>query len=203
MIKQRTIMYGFNKDLGTQINILQSILQQNKLIQQIFDRADQFRMSQWYLGAGCIAQTVWNYLSDQELTAHISDLDLVYFDAQDRCYEEENRQIHYIRELFKDLPIPIDVKNQARVHLWYEQRFGYPIKPYQSLEDSINSWPTTATCIGVTSRHNEFVVYAPYGLNDVFGMIVKPNKVQITEEIYLDKVNRWKQCWPQLTIIPW
>jgi hypothetical protein len=197
------MMNAFNKDLNLQIQTLQTILQQNKLIQQIFDRANQIRMPQWYLGAGCIAQTVWNYLSGQELTAHISDLDLVYFDVQDRSYEEEHRHIHHIEELFKDISIPIDVKNQARVHLWYEKHFGYPIKPYQSLEDAINSWPTTATSIGVTYRHNEFVVYAPYGLNDVFGMIVKPNKVQITEEIYVNKVTRWKQCWPQLTIMPW
>ena len=194
---------AFNRDLEFQIGALQAILQQNKLIQQIFDRADQFRMSQWYLGAGCIAQTVWNCLSGQELTAHISDIDLVYFDAQDCSYEGEHRHINHIEELFKDTPIPIDIKNQARVHLWYEKHFGYPIKPYQSLEDAINRWPTTATCIGVTYRRNEFVVYAPYGLNDVFGMIVKPNKVQITEEIYLNKVKRWKQCWPQLTIMPW
>lgn len=71
-------MYAFNKDLGTQIHVLQSVLQQNRLIQQIFDCADQLQMPQWYLGAGCIAQTVWNYLSGQELTTHITDLDLAY-----------------------------------------------------------------------------------------------------------------------------
>ena len=49
----------------------------------------------------------------------------------------------------------------------------------------------------------EFIVYAPYGLNDLFGMIVRPNKVQITKEIYLNKVERWAKIWHKLKIIPW
>ena len=30
-----------------------------------------------------------------------------------------------------------DVKNEARVHLWYEARFGAAIPPYQSAEAAI------------------------------------------------------------------
>ena len=46
-------------------------------------------------------------------------------------------------------------------------------------------------------------MYAPYGLNDLFGMIVRPNKLQITEVIYQQKVTRWKTCWPSLQIVGW
>lgn len=203
MAKQNMIINGINKDLISQMHILCSVLQQNPVIQQVFDRAHRLQFPNWYLGAGCIAQTVWNYLSEQELTTHINDLDLVYFDANDRSYESEHRHIEHITDLFKDFPLPLDIKNQARVHLWYEEHFGYSIPPYHSLEDAINSWPTTATCIGVKYIRREFRVYAPYGLNDLFGMIVRPNKVQITEEIYMKKVKRWKQCWPKLHIVPW
>ena len=48
-----------------------------------------------------------------------------------------------------------------------------------------------------------FRVYAPFGLNDLFAMIVRPNKVQITEAIYQAKVARWTACWPRLEVIPW
>jgi hypothetical protein len=193
----------FNTDIYSQINLLQQILQQNKFIQQVFARADELQLPNWYLGAGCITQTVWNYISKQEATAHIKDIDLVYFDEHDLTYEGENCALENVKALLKDIPIPIDVKNQARVHLWYDKRFGYSIKPFQSVEDAINSWPTTVTCIGVSYRHSNFLVYAPYGLHDIFGMIVRPNKVQITEEIYVNKVTRWKRCWTQLQIIPW
>ena len=89
------------------------------------------------------------------------------------------------------------------MHLRSQKHFHYSIQPYQSLEDAINHWPTTATCVGVQYVRNELFVYAPYGLNDLFGMVVRPNKLQITKEIYLKKVTRWKQCWPKLQIVPW
>src|ERR1700730_3374080 len=37
----------------------------------------------------------------------------------------------------------------ARVHLWYEDRFGYALKPYLSSADAIATFPTTATAVGV------------------------------------------------------
>ena len=77
------------------------------------------------------------------------------------------------------------------------------IEPYPSIEAAISSWPTTATCIGVRMQRDDLIVYAPYGLNDLFDMIARPNKVQITEAIYIKKVDRWKTCWPKLQIIPW
>jgi hypothetical protein len=32
---------------------------------------------------------------------------------------------------------------------------------------------------------------------------VRPNKKQITREIYKTKVDRWTAIWPKLTIIDW
>jgi len=106
--------------------------------------------------------------------------------------------------LFKDIPGQIEIKNEARVHLWYEKHFGYAIEPYESVEDAINTWPTTATSVAVKyDDKGRFIAYAPYGLNNLFGMIVRPNKAQITKEIYLRKVERWAKIWHHLRIIPW
>jgi hypothetical protein len=85
----------------------------------------------------------------------------------------------------------------------YKERFDYDITPYDSIESAINSWPTTATAVGVRFENDTLKVYAPFGLNDLFGMIVKANKAQITEEIYMQKVQRWSAKWSALTIIPW
>jgi hypothetical protein len=48
-----------------------------------------------------------------------------------------------------------------------------------------------------------FSVYAPYGLNDMFGQIIRPNKVQITKETYLAKCTKWKAKWDSLQIVEW
>lgn len=118
--------------------------------------------------------------------------------------ESENRVVLQVKQLYSDLGIEIDVKNQARVHLWYKDHFGYSIEPYTSIESAINTWPTTATAIGVRiEKNNEFKVYAPFGLNDMFGKIVRANKAQITKEIYDKKVSSWLSKWSDLMVIPW
>jgi uncharacterized protein len=193
-----------NGNLSPQFKKLIIIILKSPVLKTILERATGLSLPNWYLGAGCVAQTVWNYLSGRDLLLDICDADLVYFDENDLSFESENIKISSAHKLFSDMPIFVDVKNQARVHLWYEEHFGYSITPYQSVEEAINSWPTTATAAAVrTDENGYFSVCAPFGLEDLFGMIVRPNKKQITEEIYLKKVKRWKACWPGLRIIPW
>ena len=36
-----------------------------------------------------------------------------------------------------------------------------------------------ATCVGVSYCGNEYIVYAPHGLNDLFGKLIEANKSQI------------------------
>jgi hypothetical protein len=179
------------------------IVLKNPILSELLNRADQLNIDQYYIGAGCVNQTVWNYLSGLPLQQGISDYDFVYFDDKNLSVEQENRVIEQVRDLYFNLDAKLDVKNQARVHLWYEQRFGFAIDPYRSLEEAINTWPTSATAIGIRRVENSWKVYAPFGTNDIFGKIIRPNKVLITKEIYETKVRRWISIWPDLTIIPW
>ena len=195
---------GTHGDPQSRLREIERIVLESPALATILQRAPGLCLPNWYLGAGCIAQTVWNRLSGRNPLENIKDADLVYFDGTDLSPESEERITVLARERFSDLSLPIDMKNQARVHLWYERRFGYQIRPYRSVEEAIDSWPTTATAVAV--RYNDdgaFRLYAPYGLEDLFDMIVRPNKVQITEEIYREKVHRWKACWPGLEVIPW
>ena len=59
------------------------------------------------------------------------------------------------------------------------------------------------TCIGVRLENNKLVVCAPYGLNDLFSMTIRPIKRQFAKERYLEKTANWKKKWPMLTILPW
>ena len=156
-----------------------------------------------WLGAGCVAQTVWNAAHRKPPGAHINDYDVVYFDAGDRTRRGENEAAAGLREAMADLPVALDVKNQARVHLWYRRRFGYDIVPYRSTEDAIATWPTTATANGVRLDQGRPHVVAPYGLDDLSGLVLRANRVQITPEIYYRKVARWQRHWPNLTVLRW
>lgn len=198
------MLNGYNLDIHSQIKALENILMSSEIINAAIERAKQTGMDDYYLGAGCIAQTVWNYLSGYPLEYGIKDIDFVYFDDKNLDFQSENRVISQIKELYSDLKIEVDVKNEARVHLWYKDHFGYAIEPYVSLEAAINTWPTTATSIGVRKEeNNEFKIYAPFGLNDLFGRIVRANKTQITRQVYESKVSRWLSKWPELKVIPW
>ena len=195
---------GYNIDIQAQLKALKNIILSNEMIDVVIKRAKSLDIDNYYVGAGCITQTVWNYLSNNPLGYGIKDIDFVYFDDKNLDFESENKVISQVRELYSDLKIEVDVKNQARIHLWYKNHFGYAIEPYRSLESALNTWPTTATSIGVRNeKNNEFKVYAPFGLNDLFGKIVRANKAQITKQIYENKVSSWLKKWPDLTIIPW
>ncbi|MBL4931654.1 nucleotidyltransferase family protein [Clostridium sp. YIM B02565] len=195
---------AYNLDLRLQIEALEKILYSSEMIKTALERAEKLEIENYYIGAGSIAQTVWNYISNKTLSYGIKDIDFVYFDNENLNIESENKIINKIRSLYSDMNIEIDIKNQARVHLWYKEHFGYDITPYNNLEEAINTWPTTATAIGVRKdKNNKLKIYAPYGLNDLFGKIVRANKAQITKEIYEDKVEKWISKWPDLNIIPW
>jgi uncharacterized protein len=156
----------------------------------------------WYFGAGGVAQTVWNVLHGFEPADGIKDYDLVYFDPTDLSVNGE-RRVEEVRARLADVGVTPDVKNEARVHLWYEDRFGRPIQPYRSSGEAIATWPTTASSVGVRYRGNDFVVCAPFGLTDLFHMIARPNKTIVSREVYEEKVARWSARWPQLTVVPW
>lgn len=192
-----------NQNLQKQIDALEKVLAQNKVVSKILELAPKLEMPNWYLGAGCIAQTVWNFEHGFELANGIKDCDLVYY-SPDISSEAQDSYIQKGKAIFEDIPLPVEIVNEARVHLWYEKEFGRKINPYKSSEEAINEWPTTATGIGVRYDENRrFVVYAPYGLNDLFGLILRPNKLKITEKIYLAKVERWTKIWHNLKVISW
>ncbi len=195
-------MIGKNAQLSQQIRLLHKILRDNQPLYRVIEKSQELNLPEYYIGAGCIAQTVWNYQNGNPLLNGINDIDFVYFDS-DLSPESENTVIQAIQSGFPNCPLKLDIKNQARVHVWYKDHFGYDIIPYDSIESAINTWPTTATSVGVRLQDNQLQVYAPFGLNDLFSQIVRPNKAQITEEIYDKKVHKWGHAWPNLTIIPW
>ncbi|HEV7292990.1 MAG TPA: nucleotidyltransferase family protein, partial [Devosia sp.] len=75
------------------------------------------------LGSGAIYNTVWNALTGRPPLTGIKDADVVYFDDTDLSYEAEDAVIRRAAVQFAGIPLPVEVRNQARVHLWFPQRF--------------------------------------------------------------------------------
>jgi len=182
---------------------LEAALGQNRWLGEILEGFEEIALPDSWLVAGSIAQTIWNLACGQPAELGLKDVDLIYFDDQELSFDAEAGHERRLRDLFRRLPIKLDVKNEARVHLWYEERFGYAIEPYLSSADAIATFPTTATAIGVRRIRGKLECCAPFGLEDLFGLVVRPNKRQITRAIYEAKVDRWCSIWPRLTFLPW
>ena len=196
-------MVGYNTDTQNQISELSRVLMLNHELYGIIEAAAGLGLQNHYIGAGCIAQTVWNYQLGLDLSFGISDVDFVYYDDSDISSDAESEVANKLRLMIPQCKFELDVNNQARVHLWYKDYFGYDMQPYTSVEAAINTWPTTATSVGVRLEGGALKVYAPYGLNDIFGLVVRANKTQITEEVYIKKVSKWTAKWPSLNVVPW
>ncbi|MGR8963739.1 nucleotidyltransferase family protein [Rhizobium leguminosarum] len=186
-----------------QFRHLQGIVLKSPLLSPVLHNWDKVALPGAWLVAGAIAQTVWNHTFGLPPAHGINDIDIVYYDANDLSEDGEAEHAARVRRAFSDLPVWIDVKNEARVHLWYAGKFGYPIKPYTSTTDAIATFPTTATAVGVRPGSGSLELCAPFGLSDLLGGVVRPNKRQIRREIYEQKVSRWIKVWPGLGVVGW
>ena len=75
--------------------------------------------------------------------------------------------------LFADLPVPVEIRNEARVHLWYADRFGTPAPPFRDCADAIDSFAAVCCAVGVTvDGDGRPRVYAPFGVDD----LVRPRR---------------------------
>jgi hypothetical protein len=190
--------------IDEQLAHFRAALGRNDTLTDVLARAAGMELPGWYLVAGCLYQTVWNVVTGQPPEAGILDYDLAYFDSSDLSWEAEDAVIRAGAEAFGALPAPVQIRNQARVHLWYERKFGVPCPPYESTEAAIDTFEATAASLGVRLEPaGTWRIYAPYGFADVFNLVVRPNPVLATRSVYEAKTRRWRQQWPGLTVLPW
>jgi len=172
-------------------------------IRAVLERAPRLGVPDWWLTAGVLFQTVWNALTCRPAGTGIRDADLFYFDP-DTSWEAEDAVIRAGADLFADLSVPVEIRNEARVHLWYAGHFGAPAAaPFTSSCAAIDSFAAVCCAVGVTLEGGRARVYAPFGFDDLFGLVVRPNRRLAPRHVYEAKAARWKQHWPELTVLPW
>jgi len=170
----------------------------------ILERAAALEVPDWWLTAGAVFQTVWNVLDGRDPGAGIADYDVFYYDATDLTYEAEDTVVRRAAGLFEDLGVTVEVRNEARVHLWYESRFGVPGVTFTSSVDAIDHFASTTCCFGVSrTSDGELVDYAPHGYDDLFAKRIRPNPRLAPREVYETKARRWQQEWPTVVVDPW
>lgn len=165
---------------------------------EITRRLPALGLNQCMLTAGCLFQAVWNHQCDRPAAWGIKDYDVFYFD-EDESWDAENEVILAARALFHDFDATIEIKNQARVHRWYKQRFGREYPQLRSAKDGIDRYLIAGTCIGLDVVSGE--VYAPYGLSDVEKGLLRINPVMHETDLFAQKAASYQARWPWLTIV--
>ncbi|MDB5054070.1 MAG: hypothetical protein JWM44_2120 [Bacilli bacterium] len=137
-------------------------IQANPEMIHILALIKSLRLPQWFVGAGFVRNFVWDVLHDYKERTPLQDIDVLYYDKENNSLDRDK---HYERLLLMlDQRHNWSVKNQARMHLRNNH------SPYTSVEDAMKRWPETATAVAVKlNDHNELVIVAPYGLEDLFG----------------------------------
>jgi uncharacterized protein len=162
------------------------------------------RLPQWRLVSGCLYQTVWNGLTGRPRGTGIKDYDLAYFDDRDLSWDAEDAVIRLVAAATKDCVGPVEARNQARVHLWFEQRFGSPYPQLDSADQSLRYYTAVAHAVGVRLEEDgRLDIAAPFGLDDIFAMVVRPNRALDNAGAYEEKAGRMQAVWPALRVIPW
>jgi uncharacterized protein len=182
---------------------LERIVRLNPAVAAILERMERLALPDCWLAAGALFQTVWNVLSERDPQAGIRDYDLNYFDASDLSWEAEDAAITAAMTQLNGIEAEIEIRNEARVHLWYEEKFGVPCPPYRSTRHAISTFPNCSSCVGMRVVDGRCQVFAPFGLTDLFRMTTRPNPALAPESVYTAKTERWAREWPALTVLPW
>ena len=101
----------------------------NPINAAILERLPDLALPDCWLVSGSLFQTAWNAQTGRDPTYGIKDYDLFYFDSSDANWEAEDAVIKQCAEVFADLGAEVQIRNQARVHLWYEKNLERLIQP--------------------------------------------------------------------------
>ncbi|RRH87153.1 nucleotidyltransferase family protein [Mesorhizobium tamadayense] len=181
-----------------------AIVAADPLLAETLARVRQLALPDWLVVSGALYNSVWNHLTRKPPGYGIKDVDLFYFDDADLAYEAEDAVIRRAAEHFEGLALPVEVRNQARVHLWYEARFGGTYPRLAASAEALSFFASKTHAVGVRFDGDERLdLMAPFGLDDIFSFRITPNRVLDNHRTHEAKGARAKQYWPEISVVPW
>jgi hypothetical protein len=188
-------------DPATQDKALRDIIAQSPHLTLWLETLRDLDLPDAWIVSGAIYNTVWNHLTGRPHLHGIKDVDIFYFDP-DLSYEAEDRAIRRVTAALPTDP-PIELRNEARVHLWFKERFGHPYPQLTSSCHAIDHFASRTHCVGARLTATGLDLYAPFGLDDIFSFRLTPNSVLDNCATHHAKAERQMALWPELTLIPW
>lgn len=193
-------------DSAAQMAALKTIIRNHPHLMAALNALRDADLPDPWLVSGAIYCNVWNHLTGRPADYGVKDYDVFYFDP-DTSYQAEDRVIQRLTPLFAAAP-PVEIRNQARVHLWYRDKFGRDYPAVANCKEAIDRFACTTHCVGARlidspQTDGDLDIYAPFGLNEIFSFRLTPNLTLQNRETHEAKAARQSALWPELTVVPW
>ena len=180
---------------------LEAIVRAAPNLMHVLSVARGLDLPDWLVVSGAVYQRVLNSLTGRDVDYGIKDYDLVYHDASDLSYDAEDAVIRRAAAALEPpLKTMVEVRNQARVHLWFEGKFDEPYAPLGCSAEAVERFVSPLFAVGVRLESSgALTVIAPFGLDDLFALRLRPNPLRATAG-FAAAAARVKARWPELRI---
>jgi len=160
---------------------------------EVLEIVRNLNLNDCWIGAGFIRNKIWDYKHGFDRTT-LNDVDVIYFDTCKTSREDDIRIEYQLNNILPE--INWSVKNQSRMNI----RNGH--KQYANCNEAISFWPETATSIAVKLNSENNIEYiAPYGLDDLFNLLVVPTpSFDLKTYTLRIKKKSWDKKWKKLNI---
>ncbi len=156
----------------------------------------------WRVFSGAVYQSVWNALTGRPAGYGVRDYDVGYFDP-DTSWDAEDVVIKRVAAAFEEpFRSTVEVRNQARVPIWFPAHFGEPYEPLSGTDEALERFVSPAFAVGVRLEPDDSIsVAAPLGLEDIFALTLRPNPNRGVAKDWARVVERARARWPELHVI--
>ncbi|MDB5420584.1 MAG: hypothetical protein JWR59_531 [Brevundimonas sp.] len=187
-------------DLETE---LVAIVRADPVLMQVLTTLREIDLPDWRVFSGAVYQSVWNARTGRPIGYGRKDFDLGYFDP-DTSWDAEDVIIKRVASAFDEpLKSEVEVRNQARVHIWFPDRFKEDYAPLPDTDTALGRFVAPAFAVGVRLEKDDSIsVAAPFGLEDLFAMVMRPNPNRGPAKGWDKVVASATERWPELTVIP-
>jgi hypothetical protein len=156
----------------------------------------------WLIFSGSVYQSVWNAQTGREPGYGVNDFDLGYFDT-DTSWDAEDHVVKRVAAAFEEpLRSRVEARNQCRVPIWFKGKFGEDYPPIANTAEALPRFVAPAFAVGVRLETDDSItVVAPFGLEDVFDLIIRPNPHRPLAKDWVKVTDKARARWPELTVL--
>ena len=179
---------------------LEAIVRASPTLMHVLETVRGLDLPDWMIFSGAIYQRALNHLTGRDPDYGVRDYDLGYFDP-DTSWDAEDAVIRRAAAAY-DPPLShmVEVRNQARVHLWFAAKFGEPYAPLSSSAEALSRFTSATFAVGARLEADDsLTILAPFGLEDLFALRLRPNPIRRTNG-FARTAESVRKRWPEVSV---